>query len=65
MTKDRSGAWWLVDFIMCWLALCGLANAAFGMGSFVYNIQIADVSTSVQRTAYIAAQVAVSGIGFT
>jgi hypothetical protein len=64
MTKDRSGAWWLADFVMCWLALCGLVNAAIGMGSFVYNIQIADVSTPIQRSAYIAMYLGLSTIGF-
>lgn len=34
------------------------------MGSFGYNIQIADVSTPLQRTAYIAEHVGISAIGF-
>ena len=59
----------ILDFFMCWVALCGLFNVAIGMASFVYEINIrfngALVTTSMQRYQWIATYFALSAAGFT
>jgi hypothetical protein len=68
MMMQKSTVFWLADFCMCWLALCGLANAAVGLVSFAVQVNfdlLGHPATSpVLKVAWIAIYSAISAIGF-
>lgn len=59
---------WLVDFVMCWIALCGFVNVVFGVASFKFGVGLqlfgARVATTEDRFRYIASYAALSIAGF-
>jgi hypothetical protein len=69
MWSIRKNARWIVDFLMCWIALCGLANVAVGIASFHFKINLSifgePIEAPVQRFSWIALYLAVSIVGFT
>jgi hypothetical protein len=59
----------LGDFVMCWLALCGLANVAVGFASFLRGDicwlgRVDGHSTTIQRIGWIAVYCGISAAGF-
>jgi uncharacterized membrane protein YfcA len=68
MSTSKNGAFWIADFCMCWLALCGLTNVAIGLASLTLKSQLSlfgqPLTTPTQRFAWIGIYVAISTFGF-
>lgn len=67
--RGRSVAYWILNFLMCWLALVGLWNVVVGIASFAFDTYLhlfgKEVVTTAQRLQWIALYSTFSAIGFT
>lgn len=67
--SSKFGGARIANFLMCWLALCGLANAAFGVAA-LSNTDIKltlfqqPATTPTQKLTYFVIYFALSAVGF-
>jgi len=58
----------VVDFCMCFLALCGLFNVAVGVAAFAFNLNLdmfgVAVTTTAQKLEWIGIYFVLSAVGF-
>jgi hypothetical protein len=70
LTPRKHVRFWIPDCILCWFALCGMANAAVAVASFTNTERRAQFvqeiwGTPAQRLTYIAISTTISATGFT